>query len=254
MGFLNHATNNIIIDAVLTERGRELLSRNDGSFNIRSFSFGDDEVDYSLISKYGPSIGKEKIEKNTPIFEANPNENLAIKYPLISFPNPLLRLNQLPTLVRDDSATNETVQLFDTRLNEKTNSGIIATIKVKNSVNATDITALDKNITDRKFFVKMHGELIKMENGTFIDTDLNGIDTYEISTAVIKKGSSEWNNQIFADITFFTNGVVSASSFKEFAIIGSNLKKINTSIQVIGASSGASIVIPVLITKRNSSS
>ena len=27
MGFLNHATNNIIIDAVLTERGRELLSR-----------------------------------------------------------------------------------------------------------------------------------------------------------------------------------------------------------------------------------
>ena len=28
MGFLNHSTNNIIIDAVLTEKGRELLSRN----------------------------------------------------------------------------------------------------------------------------------------------------------------------------------------------------------------------------------
>ena len=39
MGFLNHATSNIIIDAVLTERGRELLARNDGSFNISSFTW-----------------------------------------------------------------------------------------------------------------------------------------------------------------------------------------------------------------------
>ena len=84
MGFLNHATNNIIIDAVLTERGRELLSRNDGSFNVAAFAFGDDEVDYSIIKKYGLTIGKEKIEKNTPIFEANPNENISIKHPLIS--------------------------------------------------------------------------------------------------------------------------------------------------------------------------
>ena len=37
MGFLNHATNNIIIDAVLTERGREYLSQNNGSFRISSF-------------------------------------------------------------------------------------------------------------------------------------------------------------------------------------------------------------------------
>ena len=61
MGFLNHTTNNIIIDAVLTERGRELLSQNNGSFKISSFSFGDDEVDYTLITKYGKVIGKEKI-------------------------------------------------------------------------------------------------------------------------------------------------------------------------------------------------
>ena len=53
MGFLNHSTNNIIIDAVLTERGREVLSRNDGTFSIESFSFGDDEIDYGIIKKYG---------------------------------------------------------------------------------------------------------------------------------------------------------------------------------------------------------
>jgi len=253
MGFLNHATNNIIIDAVLTERGRELLSKNDGSFKINSFSFGDDEVDYSLISKYGLSIGKEKIEKNTPVFEANPNENIAIKHPLISFPNPLLRLDQLPTLIRDDDASNGTITLFDTKASEKSNVGVVTTIKVKNSVNSTDIDALDKNITDNRFFVKMHGSLLKMENGRYIDTDLNGIDTYEITTKTMPKGTQSWSNQIFADITVFSNGVVSSTSFTKFATIG-DANKINTSVQVLGASSGASIVIPFVINKRNSSS
>ena len=32
MGFLDQSTNNIIIDAVLTAVGRELLCKNDGSF------------------------------------------------------------------------------------------------------------------------------------------------------------------------------------------------------------------------------
>ena len=251
MGFLNHATNNIIIDAVLTERGRELLARNDGSFNIRSFSFGDDEVDYSLIKKYGLAIGKEKIEKNTPVFEANPNENIAIKHPLISFPNPLLRLDQLPTLIRDDDVNNSTVNLFDVKESERSNVGVITTIKIKNSVNSTDIEALDRNITDNKFFVKMHGSLLKMQNALFIDTDINGIDTYEITTSVMPEGTRAWSNQVFADITVFTNGVISSSAFTKFAVIGSNSSRINTSIQVVGASSGASIVVPVLITKRN---
>ena len=49
MGFLDQSTNNIILDAVLTDKGREFLSRNDGSFNIAKFAFGDDEVDYTII-------------------------------------------------------------------------------------------------------------------------------------------------------------------------------------------------------------
>ena len=51
MGFLDHSTNNIILDAVLTDTGRKFLSRNDGSFSITKFALGDDEVDYSLIEK-----------------------------------------------------------------------------------------------------------------------------------------------------------------------------------------------------------
>ena len=52
MGFLDHSTNNVLIDAVLTDEGRRLLAANDGSFRISMFSLGDDEVDYGLISKF----------------------------------------------------------------------------------------------------------------------------------------------------------------------------------------------------------
>lgn len=87
MGFLNHSTNNIILDAVLTDYGRQQLSLVNSSFNITHFSFGDDEVDYRMIKRYGRAVGKEKIEKNTPIFEALTNPNAALKYRLIGREN-----------------------------------------------------------------------------------------------------------------------------------------------------------------------
>jgi len=76
MGFLDHSTNNIIIDAVLTDKGRAKLAS--GDLNIIGYTFGDDEVDYSLIKKYGILVGKEKIEKNTPVFEASTLSDNAI--------------------------------------------------------------------------------------------------------------------------------------------------------------------------------
>ena len=64
MGFLDHSTNNIIIDAVLTDQGRKLLAENQGAFKISFFSLADDEVDYTTIRKFGRTVGKEKISKN----------------------------------------------------------------------------------------------------------------------------------------------------------------------------------------------
>jgi len=87
MGFLDHSTNNIIIDAVLTDEGRRLLSLNDNSFNITLFSLADDEVDYTQIKKFGRTVGKEKIAKNTPVFEAQTRSSIAVKNRLVTLPN-----------------------------------------------------------------------------------------------------------------------------------------------------------------------
>ena len=79
MGFLNHSTNNIVIDAVLTNKGRKAIA-DSGGLNIEKFAFSDDEVDYTIIKKYGRIVGKEKIEKNTPIFEASTSAEMGLKY------------------------------------------------------------------------------------------------------------------------------------------------------------------------------
>ena len=247
MGFLNHSTNNIIIDAVLTERGRELLAKNDGSFNISSFVFGDDEVDYSIIEKYGLTIGKEKIEKNTPIFEANPNENIAIKHPLISFPNPLLRITQIPSLKWSNKSQGETiVELSDSTAKNDANVIVKKELEIRNNIQGTIDGKLDENITDYKFIVKMHGSLLKLSGEVVEDEDMNGIDTYSIDTNIAS--DAEWANQRSSKFIVYSTGVVSAADFKQYASI-SDPNKINTSIQIIGASSGASLVIPVVITK-----
>ena len=46
MGYLNNQV--VTVDAILTKKGRELMARNDGSFQITQFSLADDEIDYTL--------------------------------------------------------------------------------------------------------------------------------------------------------------------------------------------------------------
>tara|TARA_A100001015_G_C14985357_1_gene711305 strand:- start:968 stop:1321 length:354 start_codon:yes stop_codon:yes gene_type:complete len=103
MGFLDHSTNNIIIDAVLTDRGRELLAANDGTFRIVRYAFADDEVDYTIIKKFGRTIGREKIEKNTPVFEAQTSHSLALRHPIVSYSDP--NLIALPTMTHTNTIT-----------------------------------------------------------------------------------------------------------------------------------------------------
>lgn len=109
MGFLDHSTNNIIVDAVLTEKGRKLLAEN--SLNIQGYTFGDDEVDYSLVVKYGDVVGKEKIQKNTPIFEASTSADQPVNYFLYTDTDLSDGVEQFTAQASGDSAAGWTVTL-----------------------------------------------------------------------------------------------------------------------------------------------
>lgn len=246
MGFLNHATNNIIIDAVLTERGRELLANE--SFDVTSFAFGDDEVDYSILTKYGISIGKEKIQKNTPIFEANPNENVAIKNFLITYSNPVGNLSFMPKLVWSNRTSGQTrIELSESNVIDSTLSS--AKVTIKNYVKElTSSETLDKTITDTQFYVKVHNKLLTVVGASLIDTDANNVDTYTITSSTLSSAEREFANQISSTFDISSKGIVTSTTFRNYSSVLSSTK-INTTIQVIGRQSGSSIIIPVTITQ-----
>tara|TARA_R100001509_G_C4795509_1_gene191288 strand:+ start:50 stop:739 length:690 start_codon:yes stop_codon:yes gene_type:complete len=86
MGYLDNSS--VIVDAILTKKGRELLSRQDGSFNITQFALADDEIDYTLYNENHPSgtsFYGEAIE-NLPLIEAIPNENNTMISKLVTLP------------------------------------------------------------------------------------------------------------------------------------------------------------------------
>ena len=262
MGFLDHTTNNIIIDAVLTERGRELLARNDGSFKIDAFAFGDDEVDYSNITKYGLNIGKEKIEKNTPIFEAQTNENLALKYNNITLSNANIRILYIPQL-----------QIYDTNdivlnLNNNSNSVISQRIKVLSTVPPeAGQTIIDSNLADLNFSVKMNSELLTIYNSgiidaSYIDEDENLVRTWKKSGTLVESATALTGAQAFSltnryllDINIGLIANLNSKTFEKFGTLTSTTidnvttisGTINTYVEIVGYNSGSRILIPIQI-------
>jgi hypothetical protein len=86
MGYLNNQV--VTIDAILTNKGRELLAKNDGSFRITQFALADDEIDYTLYNPTHPSGSSfygEAIQ-NMPLLEAFPIETQIMKYKLATLP------------------------------------------------------------------------------------------------------------------------------------------------------------------------
>ena len=95
MAFLDSST--AVIDAILTRKGRELLARNDGSFQITKFAFGDDEINYQLYDATKATDQDADI-LNLPVLEPVSNENVALLYRLITLPKGTLKTANLVVL------------------------------------------------------------------------------------------------------------------------------------------------------------
>jgi len=84
MAYLDNSS--ITVDAVLTKKGREILSKNGVAFKITRFALSDDEIDYSLWNPLHPS-GSDyygKVIENMPVLEALVDETQAMRFKLIS--------------------------------------------------------------------------------------------------------------------------------------------------------------------------
>ena len=92
MGFLNNTT--ITIDAVLTKRGRELLSRGRNEFAVTKFAIADDEIDYRLWDTSHPNGTNYygSVIENMPLLEPVADETQVMKYKLVTLPKETSRL------------------------------------------------------------------------------------------------------------------------------------------------------------------
>ena len=214
MGYLDNTS--VTVDAILTKRGRELLARGDGSFNITQFALADDEIDYTLYNENHPNgtqYAGEAIE-NMPLIEAIPDENNIMVHKLVTLPRgttklPIVTANISKITLSLGASTNvdPTTLNFQGLSNLKEPGGYLATI------------------ADRRLLVNFEG--------------VGGAAT----TATSRPFSNTRLSETIRGASFTLSAINSTTLF------GTNTKLLTT-LTIEGVDSGAKVTIPVEISKE----
>jgi hypothetical protein len=216
MAILNPTT--VTVDAILTTKGRELLARNDGSFQITQFALADDEIDYTLYNPNHPSGSAfygEAIE-NVPVLEAIPNESQIMRYKLVTLPRgtsklPVINLGYNSITLRQGASLTITPQ----------------TLNYLGSTSTFEANGYTATIADSRLVSSFTG------TGITTTTPISGLNTTTGAVlSVTQVGTS-----------FSLTGTTINTLF------GSSLSTLTTTITVIGRDSGARITIPLNIQK-----
>lgn len=219
MAILNPTT--VTVDAVLTKKGRELLARNDGTFQITQFALADDEIDYTLYNPSHPSGSAfygEAIE-NMPIIEAFPDESQIMRYKLVTLPRGTSRL--------------PVISIGYNSITLKQGASLTITPQTLNYLGATstfEANGYVVTIADIRLLSSFSGTGINL--GTIQPNTLNTTSGTVLSKSEI--GTS-----------FTLTGTTINTLF------GSTLTTLTTTLTVIGRDSGARITIPINIQKTN---
>lgn len=238
MGLLQHDTNNVILDAVITDVGRAFLARNDGSFSLVKFAVSDDEVNYGIVRQFGRTVGKEKIEKNTPIFEALTGGQHAQKYRCVSLSNP--NLVRLPRLEIVSGLTSGIVSLG--RAIEKTK-----TLRFEQQI--LNEVSVDPELRDQVFLVEMNHLFLRVLGG-----EPDNVDSSQRATYLLTRDAAGTALQGSA-VTFTV--VVQAITDAQFDVFGhtasggATKSVIRTNLRVSGLQSGAVREVQVNVSRTS---
>lgn len=215
------SSTSVVVDAILTKKGRELLAKNDGSFRITQFSLADDEIDYTLYNPNHPSGSAfygEAIEA-MPIIQAYPNDTEIMKYKLITLPRgtakiPVLDLGYTAITIKQGASLAITPQTLNYLGATSTfeQSGYVATIgDVRTTANFTGVGINTPEATSLNTTTTIGTNVSKTVIGTTINLTATTVNT----------------------------------------LFGSN-QNLYTTLVVVGRDSGARISVPVTIVKQNS--
>jgi hypothetical protein len=216
MAILNPTT--VTVDAILTTKGRELLARNDGSFQITQFALADDEIDYTLYNPNHPSGSAfygEAIE-NVPVLEAIPNESQIMRYKLVTLPRgtsklPVINIGYNNIALRQGASLTITPQ----------------TLNYLGATSTFEANGYTATIADSRLVSSFTG------TGITTTTPISGLNT---TTGAVLSVTQVGTSFTLTGTTINT-------------LFGSTLSTLTTTITVIGRDSGARITIPLNIQK-----
>ena len=216
MAILNPAY--VTVDAILTTKGRQLLARNDGSFQITQFSLADDEVDYTLYNPNHPSGSAyygEAIE-NMPVIEAFPEDTQMMRYKLVTLPRgtsrlPVINVGYNSILLRQGASLTITPQ----------------TLNYLGATSTFEANGYIVTVSDSRLLSSFAG------TGITTTTPATGLNT--------TSGTVLSTSQVGTSFTL-TGTTINT-------LFGSTLSTLTTNLTVIGRDSGARITIPLNIQK-----
>jgi len=218
MGYLNNSV--VTVDAILTDRGRELLARGDGSFKITQFALSDDEVDYSLYDPTNPSGSAffgAAIE-GMPLLEAMPKATQNLRYKLTTLPRgtsqmPVLDIGYEAIILKQGATLSITPQT----LNYLGNNEVF------------EAGGYTVTIADVRTMASFEGIGVNTE----LARNLNATETLGAATQKTVIGTT-----------------INMRATTVNTLFGSSNNDIKTSLIVIGRDSGARVTVPVTIKKN----
>ena len=217
MAILNPST--VTVDAILTTKGRELLARNVGAFQITQVSLAEDEVDYTVYNPNQPSGSAfygEAIEA-MPVIEAFPNESQIMRYKLVTLPRgtsrlPVINVGYSSIILKQGASLTITPQTLNYL-------GATSTFEANGYI----VTVADSR-------------LLSSFQGTGINTTTLGTTDLNTTTGTILSLSQIGTSFTLTGTTINT-------------LFGTTLTTLTTTITFIGRDSGARITIPLNIQK-----
>jgi hypothetical protein len=215
MGYLNNSV--VTVDAILTDKGRQLLAQNDGSFRITQFALADDEIDYTLYNPNHPSGSAYygQAIQNMPLLEAFPQQTQTMKYLLTTLPRGTAKL---PIL-----ATPASISL-------KQGQSQVITPQTLNYFggNTFEASGYTYTISDARLMSTFEGVGINTPNAQALNQNTTTFGT-SVSKTVI--GTSLNMRATTVNSLFGTNAALYAT------------------LQIQGRDSGARITIPITVTQ-----
>ena len=226
MGYLNNQI--ITVDAILTNKGRELLARGDGGFNITQFALSDDEVDYTLYNPTHPSGSAYYGEaiQNMPLMEAFPDETQMMKYKLVTLPRGTQVMPVLGGIAGNYSIRqSETLQI-----------GAVTTSNYQGG--GSETSGYSFTISD----VRITSEFIAIGIDSASATNLNTRNANQ----VITNGTAVSQTVIGTMLTIQGTG--------NGVLFGTGINTLYATLTIVGLDSGARVQVPINVSRTTTQS